>query len=133
MGERDLRFRPSPDGKALFDATTGLTWEADPGAAEVSWREATGEEPGDGWRLPTAAELMGLLAGLPPRGGTGPLLALAVGDVFWSASESPFASAAWVRVVEVGTNFRPAVRLRDKTALARGWRVREPSRDPRSR
>jgi hypothetical protein len=124
MGERDLRFQPSPDGTALFDATTGLTWEADPGAAKVSWRDATGEDAGDGWRLPTAAELMGLLAGLAPLGGTG-TRALAIGDVFWSASESPFASAAWVRVVEVGTDFRPAVRLRDKTTLARGWRVRE--------
>jgi hypothetical protein len=125
MGERDLRFTSSPDGQALFDATTGLLWEATPPAAPVPWRDAVASGSGDGWRLPTAAELMGLLAGLAQRTGPGPLSPPEAGDVFWSASESPFASAAWVRVVEVGSNLRPAVRLRDKTTLARGWRVRE--------
>jgi len=122
MGERELRFNPAPGRNALLDATTGLLWEAEPSAAPICWQDAVASALALGWRLPTAAELMALLSGLPEQH---PFAAPSAGDVFWSASESPFAPATRVRVVEVGDDRRPAVVLLDKAALARPWRVRD--------
>jgi hypothetical protein len=120
MADADLRFRPAPDGAALLDVTTGLAWEVAPSSAMVP--DAVSVSSAGGWRLPTAAELMALLSGLPERH---PFPPPRPGDVFWSASESPFAPASRVRVVEVGPDRRPSVLLRDKKVPARPWRVRD--------
>src|SRR5690606_6696834 len=125
MSDADLRFRPAPDGTALVDATTGLAWELAPEATPLRWHEALASTQASGWRLPTVSELVVLLTSLPsdhpfpgePR----------PGDLFWSASESPFAPATRVRAVEIGADLRAAVLLLDKDALARRWRARDRS------
>ncbi|MEW6268640.1 MAG: DUF1566 domain-containing protein [Thermodesulfobacteriota bacterium] len=123
MADPDLRFRPALDGSALVDSATGLAWEASPASAPVRWQDALASASAEGWRLPTASELMGLLSNLPA---SHPFPQPGAGDVFWSASESPFAPATRVRVVEVGADHRPAVVLLDKSSRARPWRVRDP-------
>jgi hypothetical protein len=125
MGERDRRFTSKHGGTAFLDAATGLLWEAMPAPVPTRWHDAVASAWADGWRLPTATELMALFSGLPELS---PFPPPRVGDVFWSVSESPFAPTSCVRVVEVGDGRQPAVLLRDKAALARPWRVRDLAR-----
>ena len=111
---------PGLAAAARLDAATGLFWEAAPAGAEATWEVARASAL-DGWRLPSALELMVFLAALPtapefpqPR----------AGDVFWSSSESPFASTTSVRAVAFEPPRQPAVLHLEKSAAARWWRVR---------
>ncbi len=118
------RFVPLDPGGQVLDAETGLVWEAAPAEGAVPWHAAAAADPtGLGWRLPTASELMRLLGSLPADH---PFPALEPGTLLWSSTESPFAARGRVRAVgcEVGALF--VVRLLDKEARARAWRVRDP-------
>lgn len=119
------RFLPLDSGGQVLDAETGLVWEAAPAEPAVPWHAAAAPEPtGLGWRLPTASELMRLLSSLPAEH---PFPAVEPGTFLWSSTESPFASRSRVRAVgcEAGPLF--VVRLLDKDAGARAWRVRDPA------
>lgn len=111
------RFGRAPAGDDLVDHDSGLVWEGHPGPTPLPWAEAA---RGDGWRLPTIAELMAVLVGLTPSHPCMP----PAGRVLWSASGSPFAPPTLVRVVECGPGARYVVMLHDRGGLAWAWRVR---------
>ena len=119
MAEHDRRTRSTGDTTRL-DAVTGLYWEATPAPAEDTFAAAQASA-GEGWRLPSAVELMLFLTGLPDRAS---FPSPHAGDVFWSSSESPFASTESVRAVAYEPS-RPAVLLLEKAASARCWRVKD--------
>ena len=63
------RYTIDAEGARALDNTTGLTWERGPDAAPLDWPHAKircdemGRNRGRVWRLPTTAELLGLLSG----------------------------------------------------------------------
>lgn len=112
------RFLITPS--VLADLETDLEWQVAPACSRRCWAEARDALAAASWRLPTAGELMTMLSGLP--------LALLVtpvpGDVFWSASGSPFARDSLVRGVACEGQRRFVVLLLDRGAAARAWGVR---------
>lgn len=105
---------------ALTDRHAGLEWEPRPDETGITWDEAVARAGADGWRLPSAGELVTLLGGLPTDAGWAP----PAGAVFWSSSSSPFAPVSRVRAVCCERGGRFAVVLLDKAAIARRWGVR---------
>jgi hypothetical protein len=108
---------------ALADRFAPLEWELGPSAASVTWAEAEAEAVAAGWRLPSIAELVAFLGGLPAEAGGTP----AVGTIFWSASGSPFAPVSRVRAVCFEHAARFVVVLLDKSERAQRWGVRTPA------
>ena len=108
---------------ALMDRYEPLEWELRPGDVRVTWAEAEAAASAGGWRLPSIAELVGFLGGLPAEAGWSP----DVGTVFWSASGSPFAPASWVRAVCFEHGARFVVVLLEKGERAQRWGVRTPA------
>ena len=112
---------------ALADRETGLEWALAPTAGRSPWAAAHRALAAEGWRLPSVGELMGLLSSLPPS------LAdrVAVGDVLWSESNSPFAPRSAMRAVVCDGPERFGVVLLDRAQAARCWGVRERGRQAR--
>lgn len=106
-------------GTALVDRETGLAWAPAPAGPPVPWTVASAAAAGEGLRLPTAAELMTLLAGLPDDFPGTP----APGDVVWSASGSPFAPPSRVRAIACDGPGRFVVVLLARTDSACWWGV----------
>jgi len=117
MGTPGTRFILAPT--ALADRQMGLEWEPRPSDAPVAWAEAVAAATARGWRLPSAAELMGFLGDLPQSLPLPP-----AGTIFWSATGSPFARASQVRAVSREPGGRFVVVLRDRADQARCWAVR---------
>ena len=110
---------------ALADLETDLEWQAMPAPSPQPWAEARAALAAASWRLPTAGELMTMLNGLP----VSLLVAPVAGDVFWSASGSPFARESMVRGVACESARRFVVVLLDRGEAARAWGVRSRARD----
>ena len=108
---------------ALMDRFEPLEWERGPSDARVTWSKAEEAASVAGWRLPSIAELVGLLDGLPAEAGWTP----DVGAIFWSASGSPFAPVSRVRAVCFEHAARFVVVLIDKGERAQRWGVRTPA------
>ena len=115
----DKRFELREENKTVFDHDTGLEWEAEV-SGPMTWHEAMAyaEELGEGWRLPEAKELSGLVdlelwdpatefPNMPP-------------DQFWSSSSyACSASYAWIVSFFYGN-----VNINDKTNTNYGRCVR---------
>lgn len=112
------RFVAAPDAAAMLDRSTGLGWERQPALVAVSFAVARAAPPG--WRLPSATELLLLLSGLPVGH---PFPEPAPGALFWSATESPYSARGEVRAIDCRSGPRYVVRLLDRDATARVWRV----------
>jgi hypothetical protein len=106
----------------VLDRQTGLTWEQAPGSESVPWSVAAGKGTPEGWRLPSASELLLLLSGLPRDH---PFPAPSPGTLFWSASASPFSARGQVRAIGCHAGPLYVVRLVDRQERARVWRVRD--------
>jgi hypothetical protein len=113
------RFLAAPD--RLADLATGLEWDRFPAARPVCWADAAAVAAARGGRLPTAEELITLLAALPPS----LLEAPHAGEVFWSSSGSPFAPGTRVRAIACEGPARFVVLLLDRSDRARWWGVRD--------
>jgi len=105
----------------LVDQDSGLAWDEAPAPLPAPWADAAAIAAGQGKRLPTAAELLTLLMGLPPGFPAGP----GAGDVLWSASGSPFAPAARVRAIACDGPGRFVLILLGRSERARWWSVRD--------
>jgi hypothetical protein len=111
---------------ALKDRREPLEWELRPSDGAVTWAEAEAGAVAAGWRLPSIAELVGFLGGLPAEAAWTP----AVGALFWSASGSPFAPVSRIRAVCFEQGARFVVVLLDKGERAQRWGVRTPAVAP---
>jgi hypothetical protein len=120
--EPRFHLHAAAEGPHVLDTDTGLVWEAAPSEHPVPWDAAVRDDAGLGWRLPTISELMRLLSSLPADH---PFPAPGSGSLFWSSTESPFATRSRVRAVGCQSGPLFVVRLIDKQAQARAWRVRD--------
>ena len=120
MADTASRFVPAGDGSVL-DRDTGLVWERAPSPQLVPWDAAARRSDGTPWRLPTASELLLLLNGLR---GPHPFPDPTPGPPFWSCTVSPYSARGQVRAVGYAAGPVWVVRLLDREAEARAWRVR---------
>ena len=126
MADTRPRFVPAQDGSVL-DRDTGLLWEREPSARAVPWDAAVRRPEGTPWRLPTATELLLLLHGLRAEH---PFAAPTPGTLFWSSTASPFSARGQVRAIGCQPGPVYVVRLLDRAAVARAWRVRPAVQTP---
>jgi hypothetical protein len=122
-----FRFAFTRDG--LLDRETGLEWDRMPATPPVPWADADATAANRAQRLPTAEELLTLLAGLPPSFAGAP----STGDALWSSSGSPFAPETRVRAVACDGPGHFVVVLLDRTDRARWWSVHVPAHDAGAR
>src|SRR5262245_41480893 len=118
MGTPPIRFVLTPT--ALTDRYLGLDWEPRPSDTPVVWAEADAAATARGSRLPSAAELIGLLGQRPAE----TMALVPAGTTFWSATGSPFARASQVRAVSRERDGRLIVVLLERSERARCWAVR---------
>src|SRR5262245_32251911 len=105
---------------ALVDRRVGLEWEPHPSTIPVTWAEAVISATDRGWRVPSAAELMGFLGDVPADASFLP----PPGATLWSVTSSPFARPDRVRAVTREADGRFAVVLLHRDDQALCWSVR---------